>query len=111
MCATKAPTHLDKSRANLQMNWSHPNQTAHQSSTEMCNSGGRPQTAALRRSLHAEPTGEPLQLNLSFHCTDKQQFPESQALHCPNLHEVWGLQLMRVIEVRANMYSQMHASQ
>lgn len=63
--------------ANLQMNWSHPVQRAGRASAEMFGSGGRPRTAVARRSLHVGATGEPLQLNLSFHRADKQQFPQS----------------------------------
>lgn len=78
-----------QSSNNLQMNWSHTNQAANQNNTEMCSSEGRPQTAAAQRSLHTETTGEPLQLNRSLHCTDKQQFPESPS---PPLSKfTWGL--------------------
>lgn len=34
-----------------------------------------------------------------------------RVFHCPNLHEVWGLQRMWMIEVIASMYSQTHATQ
>lgn len=43
--------------------------------TEMCSSEERPETAAVQRSLCTESTRGPLQLNRSFHCADKQQFP------------------------------------
>lgn len=33
-----------------------------------------------------------------------------RVLHCPNLHEVWGLRYMWVIEVRANVHSLTHAT-
>lgn len=59
------------------MNCSQTNQAFNQYNMEMCNSEGTTQTAAAQRSLHTEATGEPLQLNRSLHCTDKQQFPES----------------------------------
>lgn len=71
------------------MNCSQTNQAFNQYNMEMCNSEGTTQTAAAQRSLHTEATGEPLQLNRSLLCTDKQQFPESPS---PPLSEfTWGL--------------------
>jgi len=53
--------------------------------------GGRPQTSAAQTRLHTEPTGGPLQLNLSFPCADKQQFSESSESSIVQKYRTWGL--------------------
>lgn len=86
------PEHwLTLTKVVLTSKWTSPTQSkqSNQTGTTMCSSGGRPHTAAVQRSLHAKPTGEPLQLNLSFYFTDKQQFPES--LSPPLSKFTWGL--------------------
>lgn len=51
--------------------------------------GGGLKLLLQQTSLHTEPTGEPLQLNRSFYCADKQLFPKSQGL--PLSEFTWGL--------------------